>query len=463
MFKKKMKGKKNGGTRRKGSGGSSTSGGDDTNTSQHSSASSLASLASASASGASASAPADEGPPALAAAALMAPPAAAPSPTASPSTSNGSSGSNRRRRYVSQRQQPQPSIHSLVPLYLKPVLTHYHGDFFATAQTDTVLFTQVMAEGMLPIAAKTNDDDVRGTTIVLPKMHRQRCVIRLTPSPSDFHLSKSTKKKAKRYEVALNQDFDGVVRGCHEQHGQNWLYEEVVQAFRSIHARTIHVQTQDQGVGSQIQSQGRGVPAMLFDPPETARRPTGSVPVRLYSVEVYNIESGKLAAGELGYTVGSIYTSLTGFSCEDGAGSVQLAVLGRRLEQCGFDLWDLGIGMDYKERLGAHGMHRADFIRLVRRVRVEKPNVLLTLEQPRMNCKEILHGPSPLPMDVDDEKEASSNGGKKDKKEKQKRKQHKSQRPSREQNHHGSHGNGKKHSSEEAEEEDLKPRKRQEN
>ena len=455
MF-KNMKGKKNGRSR-KGSGGSSTSGGDDTNTSHHSSASSLVSLASAAAS-ASASASADEATP---------PPAAAVSDTspASPSLQNGSSGSRRRRNVTllssqQQQQQPQPSIHSLVPLYLKPVLTHYHGDFFATAQTDTILFTQVMAEGMLPIAAKTNDDDVSGMTIVLPKMHRQRCVIRLTPSPSDLHLSKSTKKKAKRYEVTLNQDFDEVVRGCHEQHGQNWLYEEVVQAFRSIHAQTT-VQTQGQsGRGGQ----GQGVPAMLFDPPDTARRPTGSVPVRLYSVEVYNVESGKLVAGELGYTVGSIYTSLTGFSSEDGAGSVQLAVLGRRLEQCGFDLWDMGMGMDYKERLGAHGMQRADFIRLVRRVRVERPNVLLTLEQPRMSCKEILYGPSPTPMDVDEKKAASNDGttsSKKAKKaQKNKQKQKKSQRPSREQNHCG---NGKKHSSEEAEEDDQKPRKRQEN
>jgi len=431
MF-KKIKGKKSGGGgggggRRKGSGGSSsTSGGDgDTNTSHHSSASSLASLASASASA----------PPSATSAAPSVPSAT------SPPTQNDSG--HRRGRYGTSlssplQRRPQPSIHSLVPLYLKPVLSHYHGDFFATAQTDTILFSQVMAEGMLPIAAKTNDDDVNGRTIVLPKLHKQRCVIRLAPSPSDFRLSKSSRKKAKRYQVTLNQDFDGVVRGCHEQHGMNWLYLEVVQGFRSIHAQTI----QREGRA------GQGVPAMLFDPPDKARRPTGSVPVRLYSVEVYNVESGALVAGELGYTVGSIYTSLTGFTSEDGAGSVQLAVLGRRLEQCGFDLWDMGMGMDYKERLGAHGMHRADFVRLLRRVRVERPNVLLTLEQPRMNCKEILCGPSASPMDVDEKcKKANKN--------KQKQK-------SKERSHHSF---GKKHSSEgrESEEEDQKPRKRREN
>ena len=449
MF-KKMKGKKGGGRRRKGSGGSgsgSTSGGDDT--SYHSSASSLVSL-SGGAAAACASSSAEGG-----TAAAAAPSSVAAAPAGGVQNGNGNNGTtSRRRRYMApstsqqrQQQQQQPSIHSLVPLYLKPVLTHYHGDFFATAQTDTVLFAQCMAEGMLPIAAKTNDDDENGMTIVLPKLHRRRCVVRLTPAPSDLHLSKSTRKKAKRYEVGINQDFDAVVRGCHAQHGRNWLYEEVVDSFRSIQGRT--KQRQGGEGGGEV---GGGVPAMLFDPPETAQRPTGSVPVRLYSVEVYNVESGELVAGELGYSVGSIYTSLTGFTSEDSAGSVQLAVLGRRLEQCGFDLWDMGMDMDYKERLGAHGMHRADFVRLVRRVRVERPNVLLTLERQRMNCKEIFTGPPPSPMDVDKSKKKKANGDKKSKK-------------GGGQNHtdRNHRRNGKKHPSEEAEGEDQKPRKRQGN
>ncbi|EED95565.1 predicted protein, partial [Thalassiosira pseudonana CCMP1335] len=145
------------------------------------------------------------------------------------------------------------------------------------------------------------------------------------------HVARTTRKKSKRYELSINTSFDGVIAACHEQHGVNWLYPNIVKAFRTIHqASNAHSTT--------------------------------TTPLRLYSIELWNTETGTLAAGELGYSVGSIYTSLTGFSSENHAGSIQLAVLKKLLVQCGFDYWDLGGGMEYKFRYGAEMMEQDEFV-----------------------------------------------------------------------------------------------------
>jgi len=83
----------------------------------------------------------------------------------------------------------------------------YHGDFCYTPIFHHRLITQLMAEGFLPIATDG---------LLLPKLHEQRCVVRL---PNDLHVGKNTRKKAKKFEVTVNQAFDQVVAGCRQQHG----------------------------------------------------------------------------------------------------------------------------------------------------------------------------------------------------------------------------------------------------
>jgi hypothetical protein len=120
-------------------------------------------------------------------------------------------------------------------------------------------------------------------------------------------------------------------------------------------------------------------------------------------------DDDELVAGELGYTVGSIYTSLTGFSSEDSAGSVQLAALGCLLQRFGFETWDLGMVMDYKTRLGAVIMERDDFVRLVRSVRQTQSHLqLLPTQDPsgvsssstQWNCRQLLDQIQPKPTTV---------------------------------------------------------------
>jgi len=133
---------------------------------------------------------------------------------------------------------------------------------------------------------------------------------------------------------------------------------------------------------------GEGINACLFLE-GTSKHSGQTCPVRLYSVEIWNATTQELVGGELGYSVGSIYTSLTGYSNEDSAGSVQLAALGVLLQKCGFVVWDLGMQMDYKERFGAHKMKRDEFVRVVKRARVEFTNAVIT-NPVEGDCRQIL-------------------------------------------------------------------------
>merc|ERR1712032_1466169 len=78
-------------------------------------------------------------------------------------------------------------------------------------------------------------------------------------------------------------------------------------------------------------------------------------------------------AGEIGFSVGGVYTSLSGWTEErtsDGLGFAQLVLLGRWLQRRGYAFWSLGHcyspEMDYKRQLGHHVVPRADFLELLR-------------------------------------------------------------------------------------------------
>lgn len=255
-------------------------------------------------------------------------------------------------------------LEEFIPPYLRRFVHPYHGDFCFCYHYHPQLLAQIMSEGFLPIATET---------AILPKLHEKRCVINLAgardknlSTASSLHISKSTRKKAKRFMVTINKAFDDVVQGCREQHGNRcWLYPKLVACFKAIHENSVvhamHIPTD-------------GTIRPDIDQQQTR-------PVRVYSIEIWNAQTGQLAGGELGYTVGSVYTSLTGFSRQDSAGSVQLLALGRLLESSGFTLWDLGMEMDYKLALGCHLMPRRDFICHIHDVRVAAGHLVLKVSE----------------------------------------------------------------------------------
>ncbi|KDO34155.1 hypothetical protein SPRG_19010 [Saprolegnia parasitica CBS 223.65] len=205
---------------------------------------------------------------------------------------------------------------------------HSHEDFWVSRCFQPLYLALIMYEGFLPIATQQ-----ARTVYLLPKLHMERCIL----DPAAFHISKSVRKKAKDYTLKFNTAFDAVVRGCHEQHGVAWLYPEVVQGFRGLLP------------GITVSDQGHQV--------------------RLHSAELWR--GDVLVAGELGYTNGAMYTSLTGFvrPGANGAGTMQLQALGSYLHVHGFQLWDLGMSMEYKLHMGAMDVPRPTFVQMVRELR----------------------------------------------------------------------------------------------
>eukprot|EP00980_Cylindrotheca_fusiformis_P028329 scaffold22592_cov129-Cylindrotheca_fusiformis.AAC.15 len=267
------------------------------------------------------------------------------------------------------RRRKEETIEKFIPHYLRTLVLPYHGDFCFSRVFHYKLLSQLCSEGFLPIATDG---------VLLPKLHAQRCVISL---PEDLHVSKSTRKKAKRFNFSANKAFDRVVLGCQRQHGDRcWLYPPLVRAFKEMNER------------------GK-VDAEVFR--DNGKISTGrACPVRLYSIEIWDLE-GDLVAGELGYTVGSIYTSLTGFSSQDSAGSVQLSALGRLLSTLGFSLWDLGMEMPYKFSLGSKLMPRQQFLEHVRGVRESEGHLLLpTAGEGLFNARSLIDQTEPKSLDV---------------------------------------------------------------
>jgi Leu/Phe-tRNA-protein transferase len=87
-----------------------------------------------------------------------------------------------------------------------------------------------------------------------------------------------------------------------------------------------------------------------------------------HGIELWSTRQNELVAGELGYSIGSTYTSLSGFcSREDRRwrhfGTLQQIMLARALAEKGYAFWNMGhVSMPYKIALGARITPRAKFL-----------------------------------------------------------------------------------------------------
>ncbi|CBZ52446.1 conserved hypothetical protein [Neospora caninum Liverpool] len=124
--------------------------------------------------------------------------------------------------------------------------------------------------------------------ILLPKLHQERCCLLLDQMMP--HISRNTRKRAKRFCFSIDRDFDGVLEGCVKQHGEGWLYPPVREALRELQSQQLKRRKFREESGSEreagnAQQTGRQNRGLLLGRNERE--------VSVHSIEVWTREDGE--------------------------------------------------------------------------------------------------------------------------------------------------------------------------
>jgi Leu/Phe-tRNA-protein transferase len=211
----------------------------------------------------------------------------------------------------------------LDPLVDELVKTDYSMEFCLALDFNPRFINALMRAGFLVMSSSYRYHPLN--FILLPKLHLVRSVLFF----KNLHIKKSVKRLLSRYELRFDADFDIIVEKCVEKHGDDWLTTPLLESMWFLH----------------------GCP------------PHGTRP-RPVSFGLYR--DGVLKAGEFGILAGGVYTSYSGYYEEDNAGTVQMILMARYLEERGADLLDFGMPLPYKDDLGAENVSPRRFVELFR-------------------------------------------------------------------------------------------------
>lgn len=149
--------------------------------------------------------------------------------------------------------------------------------------------------------------------------------------PEEIHVSHSmrTLMNKGKYSVGINEDFEGVIRGCSKAQNRfnedgAWLGENIIQAYTALH---------NQGFAA--------------------------------SVEVWNHETNKLVGGLYGVTIGKVFIGESMFSLEPSASKLALIFLARFLQRNGGKMIDCQLETPHLKSMGGRYISYEEYMKIM--------------------------------------------------------------------------------------------------
>lgn len=200
-------------------------------------------------------------------------------------------------------------------------LNYYWADSF-----DDIFYIKLAQAGFISTAMYDSNDNA----VLLPEMQFEYAVLDF----NDLCIQKKVSKliKEDKYTFTVNTKLVELLEKIDSYHELSWLTKEYKSMLLNIASNSYH----------------------NFE---------------LLSIELNDKKTNELIAGEIGYKIGSSYTSLTGFFKKqkqyNNWGKLQLVLLSKYLQNNGYDFWNLGhASLQYKIDLGAKVYSREDFLYL---------------------------------------------------------------------------------------------------
>ena len=168
------------------------------------------------------------------------------------------------------------------PFVIEAIAADMTRNLYAARDWGLRFYLNIAWHGFIAVAHQPEE----GPPLLLPEMQYSYAHLTL----ADMHISKKAKKLSNRYRLRLNGDLEGVLAGITASH-DSWVLPKYQELLRLLNRRPVKVPT-----------------------PEAV---SAGAMLHVVSIELLEKDSGKLVAGEVGYAIGAVYTSLTGFLDRD--------------------------------------------------------------------------------------------------------------------------------------------------